>query len=94
MKTLLIDKCEWDVKFSEKQLEMWLQVIEALKDIPTCHLPGITHEGTDSIRYSLVCFYDASAKAYNTVIYLHQTLMQRRFDLLKDKVSSTEYNDP
>ena len=53
---------------------MWLQVTEALRDIPTCHLPDITHEGTDSIRYSLVCFCDASAKAYATVIYLHQTL--------------------
>jgi len=33
MKTLWIDKCEWEVKLNEKQLEMWLQVIEALKDM-------------------------------------------------------------
>ena len=38
MKTLWIDKCEWDVKLNEKQLEMWLHVIEALRNIPTCHL--------------------------------------------------------
>jgi len=85
MKTLWIDKCEWDVKLNEKQLEMWLQVIEALRNIPTCHLPryvGITHEGTNSIQYSLVCFCDASAKAYATVIYLHQTLS----DLCKEDI--------
>ena len=74
MKTLWMEKHEWDAKLNEKQLEMWLQVIEALKDIPLCHLPryiGITQE--KSVVYSLVCFCDASAKAYATVIYLHQS---------------------
>ena len=40
-----------------KQLEMWLQVIEALRVITTCHLPrciGIAR--ADSIRYILICF--------------------------------------
>ena len=65
MKTLWMEKHEWDAKLNEKQLEMWLQVIKALKDIPLCHLPryiGITQE--KSVVYSLVCFCDASAKAY------------------------------
>ena len=76
MKTLWMEKCEWDAKLNEKQLEVWLNIVEALKDIPLCHLPryiGISSEKSDSVQYSLVCFCDASIKAYATVIYLHQS---------------------
>ena len=74
MKTLWMEKYEWDAKVNEKHLKMWLQVIEALKDIPLCHLLRyifITKE--KPVVYSLVCFCDASTKAYATVIYLHQS---------------------
>ena len=61
---------------NETQLEKWLQCFDALKDIPLCCLPryiGITHKKSVSIDYSLVCFCDASVKAYATAIYLHQS---------------------
>ena len=76
MKTLWMEKCEWDAKLNETQLEKWLQIFDALKDIPLCRLPryiGIAHEKSGSVVYSLVCFCNASAKAYATAIYLHQS---------------------
>ena len=76
MKTLWMEKCEWDEQLNETQLEKWLQVFDALKDIPLCRLPryiGIAREKSGSVVYSLVCFCDASAKAYATAIYLHQS---------------------
>jgi len=69
-------KCEWDAQLNEEQLEKWLQVFDALKDIPLSHLPrytGITLEKSSSVDYSLVCFRNASAEAYATAIYLHQS---------------------
>jgi len=75
MKILWVDKCEWDVTLNKKQLEMWLQVIKALRDIPTFHLPryiGITHEGADSIRYNFVCF-----------LMLQQKCMPQLFTFIK-----------
>ena len=73
MKTLWMGNCEWDAQLNEEQLERWLQVFDALKDIPLCYLPrytGIIHEKSSSVDHSLVCFCDASAKAYATAIYL------------------------
>ena len=73
MKTLLIDKSEWDVKFNEKQLEMWLQVIEALRDIPTCHIPGITHEGTGTVLFVFVMLKQRHMPQLFTFIKRFQT---------------------
>ena len=60
------------------QLELWLRMFETLKDIPLCCSPRYMHwfssDESDSVDYSLVCFCDASAKAYVTAIYLHQLL--------------------
>ena len=76
MKTPLMEKCEWDEHLNETQLEKWLQFFDELKDIPLCRLLryiGIASEKSGSVDYSLVCFCDASGKAYATAIYLHQS---------------------
>ena len=67
MKTLWMGKCEWDTQLNEEQLERWLQVFSALKDIPLCHLPrytGIIHEKLSSIDHSLVCFCESICHSY------------------------------
>lgn len=96
MKNLWIEKCEWDTKLNEKQLEIWLQIIEALKEIPLCNLPryiGITQEKTDLIQYNLICFCDASAKAFATVIYLHQSFSNScKVDLIFSKTKLAPLN--
>ena len=74
MKELLVKECEWDTKLDNKQLKEWNRISENLKAIPSHHLSryiGINSEtNCEVIKYTLLCFCDASAKAYATVIYL------------------------
>ena len=75
MKELWIERCDWDYKLDDKQLVEWLRVCKHLEGIPTYQIPrhiGIGNE--KSIEYGLICFCDASSKAYATAIYLHQSL--------------------
>ena len=47
IKQLWIERCDWDTKLYDKQVEEWRQVNENLKAIPLHHLPryiGITME--------------------------------------------------
>jgi len=69
---------------------------EALKDIPLCRLPrytGISSDESDSVDYNLVCFCDASAKAYATAIYLHQSFTSScKVDLIFSKTRLAPQN--
>ena len=73
-----MEKCEWDSELNGAQLELWIQIFEALKDIPLCRLPrytGISSDESDSVDYHLVCFCDASAKAYICHSYLSESVV-------------------
>ena len=69
-----IDKLEWDVELPKEKLSKWIHICEDLKAISGYHIPrylGIKPSNHNTV-YNLVCFCDASAKAYATTIYLHQ----------------------
>ena len=96
LKTFWMEKCEWDAELNGVQLEMWLQIFEALKNIPLCRLSrytGISSDESDSVDYSLVCFCDALAKAYATAIYLHQSFTSScKVDLIFSKTRLAPQN--
>lgn len=78
MRQLWKDKCDWDTKLDDKQMNEWLQIAENLETISQHHMPryiGINETHCESIEYALICFCDASAKAYSAAIYLHQSLL-------------------
>ena len=90
MKELWTKEYEWDSKLDDKQLQEWSRISENLKEIPLHNLPryiGINTETKDEmIENSLLCFCDASAKAYATAIYLHQSFANRfKGDLIFSK---------
>ena len=76
MKKLWTDKCEWDEKINNDYLNEWNDISEQLAQISSYCLPryiGTTTEKSQAGEYHLVCFCDASAIAYATAIYLHQS---------------------
>jgi len=75
MKKLRTDKCDWDERISDEYVSEWKDISEQLERISAYHLLryiGITAE-SNSVQYRLVCFCGASAVAYATVVYLHQS---------------------
>ena len=71
---LWIDKLQWDVELPKEKLSKWSHICEDLRAISMHHIPrylGIK-PSDHHVVYSLVCFCDASAKAYAAIIYLHQ----------------------
>ena len=72
MKKLWADKCNWDEKISKTE---WTSISEQLKQFSTFCLPRYigVNESPESIEYCLVCFCNASAIAYATAVYLHQS---------------------
>ena len=75
MKKLWTDKCEWDEKINNDYLNEWNDISEQLAQISSYCLPRYigTTEKSQAGEYRLVCFCDASAIAYATAIYLHQS---------------------
>ena len=75
MKKLRADKCNWNEKISNEYLTEWTSISEQLEQISTFRLPRYigVNESPESIEYHLVCFCDASAIAYATAVYLHQS---------------------
>ena len=74
MKELWVKEYEWDSKLDDKMLKEWNRISENLKVIPSHHFPrhiGVNAEIKGEVMYSLLCFCDASAKAYATVIYIN-----------------------
>ena len=63
-------------------LKEWNRINENLKAIPSHHIPryiGVNVEIKGEVMYSVLCFCDAFAKAYATVIYLHQSFANNTF---------------
>ena len=78
IRELWIDKRNWDDKLSDQQLNEWHRISRNLEVIPQHQITryiGIFDETNgDLVEHSLICFCDASAKAYATAIYLSQSL--------------------
>ena len=72
---LWADKLEWDTEFQPESVNRWKQICENLKAISSYYLPrylGLIANNDLQVEYTLVCFCDASTKAYALTIYLHQ----------------------
>lgn len=60
---------EWDEQIEEKDIQQWKWIAADLREIPQCQIPryfGLPGE----VSYRLLCFCDASAKAFATAVYL------------------------
>ena len=71
---LWIARLEWDLELSKEKTSKWRRIWEDLRAISGYHIQrylGIK-SSVHHMVYNLVCFSDASAKAYATTIYLHQ----------------------
>ena len=91
MQDLWKDKWEWDAKPDDEKLQNWLEIMDSLKTIPQYITPryiGPTYQGQSltAINLTLLCFCDASARAYATVVYLLQSSSSyRKVDLMFSK---------
>ena len=77
MRQLWVDNCDWDTKLNKEQTKEWLQIAKNLEIISQHRMPryiGINETHCEAIKYTLICFCDASAKAYSAAIYLSQSL--------------------
>ena len=88
------DKWEWDTSFNEEKVKRWKLISEGLECIPQQVIPRNIKLLDDSVIYTLLCFSDASSKAYTTVIYLHQaSKSSTRVDLIFSKTwLASEHN--
>ena len=87
IRELWAHKCNWDDQIDDKQQQEWLRISRNLESIPQHQISrciGIREEkNSGNVEYSLICFCDASVKAYATAIYLRQsTLNSYKTDLI------------
>ena len=86
---LWADKLDWDTEFQMERVNKWNEICKNLKDISSYCLPrylGTVVSDTQSIEYNLVCFCDASKRAYAITVYLHQmSLGEGKADLIFSK---------
>ncbi|XP_065886729.1 uncharacterized protein [Dysidea avara] len=105
IKELWENKFEWDTKLPTELLARWENIYCDLKTIPTFRIPrylGMNAAGHQPIVYSLICFSDASGKAYATAVYLHQFSpdtknpadLATRGKSLSELLQSTWWNGP
>ena len=96
MRELWDCKLNWDDKLGDKQLKEWLRISGNLEAIPQYQITrciSIFNETDDKlIEYSLMCFCDASAKAYATAIYLLQSSGSHKSDLIFSKTRLAPQN--
>ncbi|XP_062582984.1 uncharacterized protein LOC134244753 [Saccostrea cucullata] len=72
LQTLWKKNFEWDEALTEEYIQQWREIRADLGGIPKGQIPryiGLSGE----VSYRLLCFCDASAKAFATAIYLQMT---------------------
>ncbi|XP_053395705.1 uncharacterized protein LOC128555912 [Mercenaria mercenaria] len=62
---------DWDEEISTEDQMKMSEIVSDINKINTFHIPRKVCEFHGTVTYSLLCFCDASEKAYSTVIYLH-----------------------
>ncbi|XP_061176063.1 uncharacterized protein LOC133185014 [Saccostrea echinata] len=76
LQTLWNQKKEWDEELTKEDIQQWENISSDLDNIPISHIPRfIGLSGT--VTYNLMCFCDASTKAYACSVYLHQSNNER-----------------
>jgi len=88
LQSLWKKRLEWDETMDAKDIEEWLNIKEDLKNIDSVDLPRCISIPCDkgTIKYTFVCFCDASNKAYAASVYLVQVSEQSsRCDLIFSK---------
>ncbi|XP_062602892.1 uncharacterized protein LOC134264633 [Saccostrea cucullata] len=76
LQTLWNQKKEWDEELTKEDIQRWENISADLDDIPNCPIPRfIGLAGT--VTFNLMCFCDASTKAYACAVYLHQSNKER-----------------
>ena len=66
------ERWEWDATLSEVKLHKWKLILQSLECIPQYAITRNIILPEDSIEVTLICFSNASSKAYAAVIYLYQ----------------------
>ncbi|XP_063411654.1 uncharacterized protein LOC134694569 [Mytilus trossulus] len=62
---------EWDEQLTQEDIQQWKKISFDLDEIQEYYIPrAIGLQGT--VRFRLLCFCDASTKAYASAVYLHQ----------------------
>ncbi|VDI44462.1 Hypothetical predicted protein [Mytilus galloprovincialis] len=85
LQTLWSKKVEWDFKLSENDCDLWKEIAFDIKQIQT-HTFDRYIGLNGKCSYQLLCFCDASTKAYACAIYLrHETDESCRVDLIYSK---------
>ena len=67
---------DWDDKIKDQEILMqWYELINDLETFSQIKIPRCISLSVDptSVEYNLLCFCDASSRAYATTIYLQQT---------------------
>lgn len=83
------ERWDWDKRLDVQKQSNWTEILKDLKAIPDHSIPrylGFLEEGERFADLTLVCFFDASIKAYATVIYLHHSSQDKcKADLIFSK---------
>ena len=89
MKTLWSEQWEWDTKLDQQKQSKWMEILKDLKTIPDYSIPrflGFLDRDQQFTDVTLICFTDASIKAYAAVVYLyHSSLDKYKADLIFSK---------
>ena len=85
LQTLWNKRIEWDDSLSEEDLILWKPIATDIEEISNYKIPrhiGLANAGAET-SYQLLCFCDASTKAYAATVYLRQeTTDSCRVDLV------------
>ena len=80
---------DWDDNIDSEDLKLWKLIKHDLEQIHNCRIQRCLkiERNSDRVTHKLVCFCDASTKAYAEVIYLLQTNSEgkTRTDLIFSK---------
>lgn len=69
---------DWDERLCDKDQKMWATATTDLENLSQCCVSRcITRQNQTDVEYRLLCFSDASEKAYAAVIYLNEMSGQR-----------------
>lgn len=68
---------DWDDEISSEDRNTWSDICSEISVLDMIQIKRcIISESVKEVKYTLVCFSDASEKAYSTVVYLHRSSVQ------------------
>ena len=74
LQTLWRKRISWDDILVDDDCQIWFSIKKNIEQLTQCNIPRcISPDKTPQTVYHLVCFCDASEKAYAATVYLHQS---------------------